>query len=95
LVSLGEKGTEASLHRVLKPRRKSPVAAAKGHWNITHSQGLFGYTQIHPNPHGLGGIAFKFYLNPSQTTWIEVELCVAKQSLRKFLQRRKLPTRNV
>jgi hypothetical protein len=39
---------------------------------------LFGGTQFHPNPRGLGGI----HLNPSQTTWIGVDLCAAKQSLR-------------
>jgi hypothetical protein len=40
-------------------------------------QDLFGCTQIHPNPRGWGGIE----VDPSQTTWIGVELCAAKQAL--------------
>jgi hypothetical protein len=41
-----------------------------------------GCTQIHPKPHGLGGILNRRDLGDmSQTTWIKVNLCAAKQSL--------------
>jgi hypothetical protein len=41
---------------------------------------LFGCTQIHLNPRSLGPQT-KFHLNPSQTMWIGVDLCAAKQPL--------------